>query len=104
MRFKKPRLTVYTQRDGLASDFVGSIFQDADGSVWADAGHGLTRFVNGAFKTLTANDGLPGRAGQAWRSSADRLPLCYTNSGLARWTHDRFVQVSGRRRRSRGIA
>ena len=38
VRFKKPRVTVYTQRDGLASDFVGGIFQDVDGSVWAETG------------------------------------------------------------------
>ena len=65
VRFKKPRFTVYTQRDGLASDLVGSIFQDGEGSVWAETGHGLTRFVNGAFRVLTANDGLPDRSGQA---------------------------------------
>ena len=92
VRFKKPRVTVYTQRDGLAGDFVGSIFQDAEGSVWAETGYGLTRFLNGAFKVLTMNDGLPdGRV--SWRSSADRLPFVFTRSGLARWTHDRFVQV-----------
>jgi signal transduction histidine kinase/ligand-binding sensor domain-containing protein len=92
MRFKKPRVTVYTQRDGLAGDFVGGIFQDVDGSVWAETGHRLTRFVNGAFKVFTTNDGLPdGRIRLA--SSADRLPLVYARAGLARWTHDRFVQA-----------
>ena len=92
VRFKKPRVTVYTQRDGLAGDVVGSIFQDAEGSVWAEAGYGLTRFVNGAFKVLTTSDGLPGGRPMLG-SSADRHPLVYTRSGLARWTHDRFVQV-----------
>jgi signal transduction histidine kinase/ligand-binding sensor domain-containing protein len=93
VRFKKPRVTVYTQRDGLAGDFVGGILQDAEGSVWAETGHRLTRFVNGAFKVLTTNDGLPdGRIRLA--SSADRFPLVYTGSGLARWTQDRFVQSS----------
>ena len=93
VRFKKPRVTVYTQRDGLAGDFVGGIFQDVEGSVWAETGHRLTRFVNGAFKVLTTSDGLPdGRIRLA--SSADRFPLVYTESGLARWTHDRFVQAN----------
>jgi signal transduction histidine kinase len=92
VRFKKPRVTVYTQRDGLAGDFVGGIFQDVDGSVWAETGHRLTRFVNGAFKVFTTNDGLPdGRIRLA--SSTDRLPLVYARAGLARWTHDRFVQA-----------
>jgi signal transduction histidine kinase/ligand-binding sensor domain-containing protein len=92
VRLKKPRVTVYTQRDGLAGDFVGGIFQDVDGSVWAETGHRLTRFVNGAFKVFTTNDGLPdGRIRLA--SSADRLPLVYARAGLARWTHDRFVQA-----------
>jgi signal transduction histidine kinase/ligand-binding sensor domain-containing protein len=91
-RFKKPRVTVYSQRDGLAGDFVGNIFQDVEGSVWAETGHRLTRFVNGAFKAFTTSDGLPdGRILLA--SGADRFPLVYTTSGLARWTHDRFVQA-----------
>jgi signal transduction histidine kinase/ligand-binding sensor domain-containing protein len=92
VRFKKPRVRVYTQRDGLAGDFVGGIFQDVEGSAWAETGHQLTRFVNGAFKVFTTNDGVPsGRIRLA--SSGDGLPLVYTPSGLARWTHDRFVQV-----------
>ena len=51
VRFKKPRVTVYTQRDGLAGDFVGGIFQDVEGSVWAETGHRLTRFVNGPSRS-----------------------------------------------------
>lgn len=91
VRFKQPRLTVYTQQDGLGDGLVSSIFQDAEGSVWAESGHGLTRFVNGSFKTLTTNDGLPG--GRVHLAiGADRLPLVYADSGLVRWTHDRFVQ------------
>jgi signal transduction histidine kinase/ligand-binding sensor domain-containing protein len=93
VRFKKPRVTVYTTRDGLAGDFVGGIFQDVEGSVWAETGHRLTRFANGTFKALEASDGLPsGRIRLA--SSADRLPLVYSNAGLARWTHDRFIQAT----------
>jgi signal transduction histidine kinase/ligand-binding sensor domain-containing protein len=90
VRFQQPRLTVYTHREGLSNDFAGSIFEDAHGSVWAETGFGLSRFANGAFKAMTTNDGLPGgRVNLAL--SADRVPLVYTNSGLARWTHDRFV-------------
>ena len=90
VRLKEPRVAVYSHRDGLAGDFVGGIFQDAEGSVWAETGHRLTRLVNGAFQALTTSDGLPaGRLRLA--ISADRLPLVYSGSGLARWTHDRFV-------------
>jgi signal transduction histidine kinase/ligand-binding sensor domain-containing protein len=90
VRFKQPRVTVYTQRDGVAGDFIGGIFQDVEGSVWVETGEGLTRFVNGAFKTFTTNDGVPGgRIRLAY--GADRFPLVYSRSGLARWIHDRFV-------------
>jgi signal transduction histidine kinase/ligand-binding sensor domain-containing protein len=92
VRFNEPRVTVYTERDGLAGDFIGGIFQDVEGSVWAETGRGLTRFVNGAFKIITTNDGLPsGRIRLG--TGADRFPLVYTRAGLARWTHDRFVQA-----------
>jgi signal transduction histidine kinase/ligand-binding sensor domain-containing protein len=92
VRFRTPRFAVHTRRDGLSDDFVGSIVQDGEGRVWAETGRGMTRFANGAFKILTANEGLPvGPIKLA--SSAHRLPLAYTRSGLARWTHDRFVQA-----------
>jgi len=92
VRFKTPRFKVYTQRDGLTSDYPGSIFQSADGSVWVGARRGLTSFTNGVFKVLTAHDGLPdGRIGLA--RSADRTPMLYSESGLSRWAHGRFVPV-----------
>jgi signal transduction histidine kinase len=93
VRLKQPRVTVYTQRDGLAGDFVGGIFQDVEGSVWAETGRGLTRFMNGAFKILTTKDGLPGGRLRLARG-ADRFPLVYSGSGLARWTGDRFALVN----------
>jgi signal transduction histidine kinase/ligand-binding sensor domain-containing protein len=91
VRLKKPRVTVYTERNGLGGDVAGGIFQDVEGSVWAETGQKLTRFVNGAFKLLTTSDGLPdGRPRLA--SGAGGVPLVYTKSGLARWTQDRFVK------------
>jgi ligand-binding sensor domain-containing protein len=43
VRLRKRRFTVCTQRDGLGNDFIGSIFQDVEGSVWAEtrARHGI---------------------------------------------------------------
>src|SRR6185295_2618073 len=90
VRFKPPRVTVYTQRDGLAGDFIGGILQDGEGSVWAETGHELTRFANGAFKVFTTHDGVPGGRIRL-ASGADGFPLVYSGDGLARWTRDRFV-------------
>ena len=51
VRFKEPLVTVYAQRDGLASDFAGDIFEDVDGHVWVDTESGLTQWVNGTFRS-----------------------------------------------------
>ncbi len=53
----------------------------------------MTRFVDGTVKVLSTNDGLPGSRISGLARSADGVPLVYTRSGLARWTHDRFVPV-----------
>jgi signal transduction histidine kinase/streptogramin lyase len=94
VRFKEPLVTVYAQRDGLASDFAGDIFEDVDGHVWVDTESGLTQWVNGTFQILTAKQGLADGRYRLARSNATRLALVRSNAGLARWRHDRFVAVT----------
>ena len=92
VRFKKPRFTVYTHQDGLASDLRRQHLPGRGRQRVGGHEGGLTRFVNGAFSVLTAKEGLPDGRIRLAGSNADRLPLVYTDAGgLARWRHDRFV-------------
>lgn len=50
---------VYTTRNGLASNFVRTISEDADGVLWIGTyDHGLLRFKDGKFTNYTTADGL----------------------------------------------
>ena len=47
------------QKDGLSSDFVTTLYEDADGAVWVGTyGGGLTRYLNGRFTRYTTAQGL----------------------------------------------
>ena len=48
-----------TERDGLASDWVLTLYEDREGSVWVGTqGGGLNRFADGAFTTWGKREGL----------------------------------------------
>ncbi len=49
---------VFTTADGLADDFVRSLFSDPDGSLWIGTRHGLSHFLNGKFVNFSRMDGL----------------------------------------------
>ena len=38
VRFMEPRFTVFTRRDGLASEIARDIYQDEESSVWVGSG------------------------------------------------------------------
>lgn len=74
---KDDKTTVYTTKDGLGSDVVMSIYEDADALWLGTFSGGLNRFKNGAFTTLTMREGLynniiysilPDDAGNLWMS------------------------------------
>jgi ligand-binding sensor domain-containing protein len=49
----------FTPANGLAGDWVSSIFDDRKGNLWIGSQRdGLTRYSNGKFKAITVKDGL----------------------------------------------
>lgn len=48
----------FTQADGLSGDFILSLFEDREGSVWASTLNGLDRFRDVSVRTLSAQHGL----------------------------------------------
>ena len=95
------RVTSYSMRDGLSSDYVTAAYEDADGVLWiGTAQGGLNRFKDGVFAHATTAEGmfddkthgiLEDDAGNLWLSS---------NRGIARVRkRDLDDLFAGRRRR-----
>jgi signal transduction histidine kinase/ligand-binding sensor domain-containing protein len=73
-RFHKGKWTSYSTKDGLPSDYIGYIIEDAEGELWLGSNAGLIRikkqslndFANGttnsiSCRTYVESDGLPTR-------------------------------------------
>jgi len=51
-------VTSYGIKDGLSSNFIWSLYEDADGTLWIATGGGLSRLSNGKFSVMTKRQGL----------------------------------------------
>jgi ligand-binding sensor domain-containing protein/signal transduction histidine kinase len=85
---------VVTTADGLADDFVRSLYADADGSLWIGTRNGLSHYRDGSFHSYSKLDGLPGDlVGTMLRSRNGRLWVG-TLGGLCFLNGDYFVPVA----------
>jgi ligand-binding sensor domain-containing protein/signal transduction histidine kinase len=85
---------LFTTADGLADDFVRSLYADRDGSLWIGTRNGLSHFQDRRFRTFSEFDGLPSDlVGTILRDRAGVLWVG-TLGGLSRMQGDRFVSVS----------
>lgn len=97
-------IAFYTVHDGLASDDVSHLFEDARGDVWFGtfnpARDPLTRWQRstGRFERFGSREGLPG-LGSPFRFVGDRAGnvwISYRDGTLARFRGGRFEVLSGR--------
>lgn len=60
--------TYYTERDGLPSNTVSCVFEDAFGELWMGTSEGLSRLdrERKTFRNYSSADGLPGRDFTGW--------------------------------------
>ena len=75
---------VYTARDGLAGDYVQSIFQDSRGFLWIATASGVCRFDGRRFITYTTKDGLPHPEATGVIETPDGTVWVGTAQGLGR--------------------
>jgi ligand-binding sensor domain-containing protein len=86
-RYDGKTLTTFTSKEGLQSDFVGSMIVDKAGSLWfghpggcpSFEGGGATRYDGKSFQHFTQKEGLPfdnvyamleDKVGRIWFASA----------------------------------
>jgi signal transduction histidine kinase len=58
-RWQAGDIRVFRRADGLSSDYVRTLFADADQSVWIGTRGGLSRYKDGKFSSVTTRQGLP---------------------------------------------
>jgi ligand-binding sensor domain-containing protein len=84
-RIEAGRVSVLTTRDGLGSDSVTALAQDAQG-IWAGTSGGLSQGGAAGFRTLTRRDGLSHDSVRSLHVDADGCVWIGTASGgLNRW-------------------
>ena len=92
MRYRNGQFTLLTEKDGLASNSIRSVFCDREGAIWVGTnGQGLYRLTRQFLTAYSESDGLlnniiypiyEDRAGNIWTGSGD---------GLTRFTDGRFT-------------
>ncbi len=75
---------LYTARDGLAGDYVQSIFQDSRGFLWVATASGVSCFDGRRFITYTTQDGLPHPEATGVIETPDGTAWVGTAHGLGR--------------------
>jgi ligand-binding sensor domain-containing protein/signal transduction histidine kinase len=58
-RMKEEEITRFDVSDGLASNYVRTLYSDPNGSLWVGTRGGLSRFKDGRFTNITIQNGLP---------------------------------------------
>lgn len=87
---------LFTADDGLADNFVRSLFADTDGSLWVGTRNGLSHWSGGSFRTYSTRDGLGSDViGSVLRTRSGVLWVA-TLGGLSRLQADRFVNFTQR--------
>ncbi|MEO7190213.1 MAG: two-component regulator propeller domain-containing protein [Vicinamibacterales bacterium] len=103
-RLKDGQFTIYTTKDGLASDFAAVLCQGADGSMWIGTDAGLSRFRDGHFTTFSRDAGLTNNTVRALHLETDGSLLIGTASSeiqrfrdghISTLTLDGFSSTSG---------
>ncbi|HKV42144.1 MAG TPA: two-component regulator propeller domain-containing protein, partial [Blastocatellia bacterium] len=94
-RLKDGKFTSYSQKDGLASNSVLSLYEDAGGSLWIGTRLGLNCLKNGRLTTYTsAKNGLSEDTVLSITADRDGALWVGTDSGLNRLSNGRFESYS----------
>jgi ligand-binding sensor domain-containing protein/signal transduction histidine kinase len=87
---------IFTSADGLADDFVRSLYSDSHGALWIGTRRGLSRYAQGKFTTWGALDGLGSDLIGAMLEDRDGSLWIATFGGLTRFQNGHFQNFTQR--------
>ncbi|MGZ8394358.1 MAG: two-component regulator propeller domain-containing protein, partial [Nitrospira sp.] len=79
------RMDVFTQRDGLTSNSIESLFEDREGSIWVATNLGIDRFREYPIPTISTEQGLSSAVVTSVLAARDGSVWLGTSDGLNRW-------------------
>ena len=79
------KTSVFSQRDGLSSDQVYTLFEGREGSIWVGTSEGLDQFRELPVSSLSVKQGLPAAAANSVLAARDGSIWIGTTDGLSRW-------------------
>ncbi len=80
-RFHNGTFTYLTKADGLANDYITSLFEDAEGSLWVGTQGGLSQLTDVKFPIYSAKEGFIDGSGHAVFASSRGGLWVTTSSG-----------------------
>jgi diguanylate cyclase (GGDEF)-like protein len=84
-RYENGRFVTYTRKDGLAGNYVRSIYEGEDGALWIGTySEGLSRFKDGRFVNYRVEDGLYSNGAFAIQEDARGNFWISSNRGIYR--------------------
>ncbi len=95
----------YTTKDGLVSNNVRALYQDAKGYLWIGTIEGLNVYDGYSFRLYTTEDGLPSNGICCFHESRYTKGLMWigTNNGVSRYYQGRFTSFRLGRTRLSGM-
>lgn len=89
-RIEGSRVTRFTMREGLGSDFTRAFCEDRDGSLWIGTDGGLSRYDGREFRNFNVEDGLAYTSVRALLLDRSDSLWVATDGGLSRLRNGRF--------------
>ncbi len=91
IRHNESGLRFFNTTDGLGGNAIRGMVQTADGALWFATDGGVSRFLDGRWRTLTVADGLSDPS--IWSILLDRSGTIWvgTHEGVCRLVGERFV-------------
>lgn len=96
VRFDGVRFKVFTvaNSEGLVSNRFKLLYETPDGALWIGTEEsGITRYLNGKFRSFTIADGLPNNSALVFAADTDGRLLVTTSAGIAKFDGERFEKI-----------
>jgi ligand-binding sensor domain-containing protein/signal transduction histidine kinase len=89
------RHTVYHRQDGLADDYISTLYEDRENNLWVGTRNGVSRFRDGHFTSWTEENGFAGKHIISFYEDRDGALWIGTHGdGLFRFKEGKFSVIT----------